>query len=182
MKQLITLMSIMLMIVSCGTEGTKTKQDSAYDYVEMEECTIPVLKEFNITQIQGKGASGISQYDINISSKDGKAKIKNYLIINIYKESSDNIHDSHIVMREFLTQHNSIDIRSETEYFKFKIIEYGTKNPILNTSNFYLFGNTIVIDIKGLPNKKKRYIKYLLNYCKKTWKLNKGKNNASTSK
>jgi len=178
MKLLTLLLSLIFLLGACGKESVKShpELDSKYDYIEIEECTIPVLKEFKIKTIKNNGASGEFKYTRNISFNGKIAKDEIYSAISIHKHSVDS-YDKYLEKVELLLEHKAMEIRSKLEINNFKGIRFGVKNPIGKDNSYYLFGPITEIDIWNLEENKDNYITYLLNYCQKTWKLDKEKDN-----
>jgi len=165
MKYIYSLLALLFLLIACGTESTKPTRDSAYNYVEIEECTIPVSKKM----IHLKDSIGML-YRFAYDSNNG---IDDYLM-NFSKVTDDR----YVNLKENIVQNKDIQIISESEQNHFKILQFNVIDPLMNNA-YYLVGPKTEIYISHSNDTK---VNYLLNYCQKTWKLNKGKNNASTSK
>jgi hypothetical protein len=155
MKKTITILSaVVLLLASCGNEKTakKLEQKEDYRYVEIEECTIPIPKKFKLKE------SNNSKRIYSFDDKNHKLHI-----IHINKRYEDD----YINMKEFIAQGRNRAIVSETERDNFKILE----STIYDDTMYYMYGKKSAI---GLTTSNKAELNYLLDYCKKTWKLNKG--------
>jgi len=161
-KLWIPLIFVTLLLQACGTEKTnEIVQNQNYNYVEIEECTIPIAKKYEKLD-PGTGYL----YRFSYHSTSVKDFINSGLIhVRHIKEGNH-----YIDRREWMAQQNTIHINSETKRKHFKIIEYKIVDGVLKPS-YSLYGKKTNIDIS---NAKKEDVNYLLNYCEKTWKLNKG--------
>jgi len=165
MKYIYSLLTLMFLLTACNTESKKPTRDPAYNYVEIEECTIPIPKKFKELE------SGKTKLYRFVDDSD----IKNYKSIDI----SINKEDDYIDSKNFIMQNKSIQIESDFYRNHFKIIKWSVVDSIYDSEYYNLFGLKTNIN---LTSSNKSELNYLLDYCNKTWKLNKGENNASTSK
>jgi len=160
MKKIITILSMAtLLLVSCGTETTasKLKQKKDYRYVEIEECTIPIPKKFEELEI-GNVYTHRFWYEQDI---------KNFMKINIsINKEDDYLYDKNTIMQNKTTQ-----LKSDFNRNHFKIIKWNLVDDIQDNDNYVLYGFKTKIN---LINSSEKELDYLLDYCKKTWKLNKG--------
>ena len=179
MKYIYSLLALLFLFTACGTEKNKIEQDPAYDYVEIPECTIPVLKKLNIKYTKGDGGAGISSFIEN-----GGKKIRTCSVG--ISRSLPNMEDKYTEEKESLEQWKDAEIIFIKNTDEFKVI--GWKSLKTHYPNQYikyeLFGTNTMIALAESGNelKQKKDLDYLLEYCKKTRKLNKGENNASTAK
>ena len=161
MKKIISILGIaVLLLVSCGNETThnQPEQKEDYRYVEIEECNIPIPKKFKITNHGNE-----EHYLHNYVYKEKRHILNKLYVITVNKKYED----AYINMKEFIAQGRYTTIVSETERDNFKILE----STIHDDTMFTLYGKKSVISL--MPSNKKE-LNYLLDYCKKTWKLNKG--------
>ena len=170
MKIYITILSAMFMLNSCATEEKKLERNPNYDYVEIEECTIPVLKEFKLKYTKVDGGKGTFDF----IEKNHK-KIRTYHI-GISK-SYINIDNKYSTRKEEIEQRKDTRIFFEKITNKFQVIGWESVNTSIRFVNYEFFGvNTmIVLNEYGKEIKQKKDLDYLLDYCQKTWKLNKKK-------
>ena len=161
MKKTITILGMAtLLLVSCGTETTasKPKQKKDYRYVEIEECTIPIPKKFEMTNYGNS-----KPYLHNYVYEEKRLILNKQYIIAVKKRYEDD----YINMKEFMAQGKDRAVVLERTKDNFKILE----STIYDDPVYHLYGKKSVIAM--LPSNKKE-VDYLLDYCKKTWKLNKG--------
>ena len=179
MKYIYSLLALLFLFTACGTEKNKIEQDPAYDYVEIPECTIPVLKKLNMKYTKGNGWDGRFTFIEN----GGK-------VIRLYdvgiSESLPNMEDKYTERKNSLEQGKDTEIMFIKNTNEFKVIAWKSLTiPYPNQwINYELFGTDTGISLSesGEEIKQKKDLDYLLEYCKKTRKLNKGENNASTAK
>jgi hypothetical protein len=147
------------MLVSCGTEKTKKiVENENYNYVEIEECTIPIPKKYEMTNYGNK-----EPYSHNYLYEEKRDKLNKQYIIMTTKR----FEDDYISMKEFIAQGRNRVVVLETTRNNFKILE----SKIYDDTIYNLYGKKSVI---GLMPSNETELNYLLNYCEKTWKLNKG--------
>ena len=179
MKFILSLLSVALLLTSCGSETTKPTQDPAYDYVEIEECIIPVLKEIKMKYTKVDGGRG----SFNFIESDGK-KIRTYHVV--ISKSYSSVKKKYIARKQDIEQSKITKIIFEKVTDKFNVIGWeAIDTPSLSkfvTYEFFGINTMISMNEYGEKIKQKKDLDYLLNYCKKTWKLNKGEKNASTPK
>ena len=159
--KIISLFSIALLFLqSCGNETTRnqSEQETEYRYVEIAECTIPIPKKFKITNY---GNNGFYLHNYIYEEKKDMRN-KQYLISVNKRRKDDYIH-----MIESIDKMKNMTIVSETKKNHFKIIE----STMDGDTMFHLYGVKSRIDLL-VSNKKE--LNYLLDYCQKTWKLDKG--------
>ena len=157
MKKVVTILStVALFLVSCGNETTakKPEQKEDYRYVEIEECTIPIPKKFKMTNYGNK-----KPYLHNYAYEEILSK---YSIVQTTLRNEDD----YITMKEFIAQGRNKAIVSETKRDNFQILE----STIYDDTMYHIYGEKSVI---SLLSSNKTELNYLLDYCKKTWKLNK---------
>lgn len=160
MKKTISILGIaVLLLVSCGNETThnQPEQKEDYRYVEIEECSIPIPKKFKELEA---GSAHIHRFFY-------RANIKNFMKINISKNRQDDYIDS----KNTIMQNKSTLLKSDFYSNHFKIIKWDVLDSIHDESNYRLFGFKTNI---YLINSNEKELNYLLAYCTKTWKLNKG--------
>jgi len=160
MKLLTILFSLMFILGACGEEVIKkgVQQKDEYRYVEIEECTIPIAKKFKITNYGNKGL-----YLHNYVFEEKKDIFNKQYLISVNKRHEDD----YIHMIESIDKMKNMTIVSETKKNHFKIIE----STMDGDTMFHLYGVKSRIDLL-VSNKKE--LNYLLDYCQKTWKLDKG--------
>ena len=160
MKKIISILGIaVLLLVSCGNETThnQPEQKEDYRYVEIEECSIPIPKKFKELE------SG----SVHIHRFGYRYNIIDYKKINIsINKKDDYIYDKNSIMQSKITILKSDFLRNN-----FKIIKWELIDPVQNEDHYKLFGVKTNI---SLINSSEKELNYLLNYCKQTWKLNKG--------
>jgi hypothetical protein len=161
MKKTITILSaVVLLLASCGNEKTakKLEQKEDYRYVEIEECTIPIPKKYDMTNHGNE-----EPYLHNYVYEEKRHILNKQYLITVKKRYEDD----YINMKEFIAQGRNRTIVSETTRDNFQILE----STIYDDTMYYMYGKKSVI---GLMPSNKAELNYLLDYCKKTWKLNKG--------
>jgi len=154
MKKIIILLSIALLFLqSCGNETRRKQavQEKEYRYVEIEECTIPIPSKFKLNENNKFNQTFI--YDRNHKLH----------FISIHKRHQDD----YIYAIESIDKMKNMTMVSETKKNNFKIIE----STMDEDTFFHLYGVKSRIDLL-VSNKKE--LNYLLDYCQKTWKLDKG--------
>jgi len=150
-----------LLLQACGTEKTKElAQNENYRYVEIEECTIPIPKKFEELKVG----------DVYIYRFSYHPNIQNFMKINISKNRVDDYIDN----KNTIMQNKGTKLISDFKRNHFKIIKWNIVNPIHDEDNYVLFGLKTNIN---LINRSEKELNYLLDYCKKTWKLDKGEEN-----
>lgn len=153
MKLLTILLSLMFILGACGEEAVKKglQQKDDYRYVEIAECTIPIPSKFKLNENNKFNQTYI--YDRNHKLH----------FISIHKRHQDD----YIYAIESIDKMKNMTIVSETKKNHFKIIE----STMDEDTMFHLYGIKSRIDLL-VSNKKE--LNYLLDYCQKTWKLDKG--------
>jgi len=159
-KLWIPIILVSLLLQSCGTEEVdELVQKQNYRYVEIEECTIPIPKSFNELEVGKKELYRFID-DTNI---------KNYRSIDILINKKDDYENS----KNFIMQNKSIHLESDFYRDDFRIIKWSKIDSIYDAEHYKLFGLKTRIN---LTSSNETELNYLLNYCKKTWKLDKGNN------
>jgi len=160
MKKVITILStVVLFLVSCGNETTakKLEQKENYRYVEIEECNIPIPKKFE----------ELKSSDMYLYRFWYGPNIQSFMKINISKNKEDDYIDS----KNVIIQYKKTQLEADFVRNHFKILKWKMPDNVLDEVHYNLFGlKTKII----LINSNKAELNYLLDYCKKTWKLNKG--------
>ena len=161
MKLLIMLLSLMFLLGACGEETVKKglQQKEDYRYVEIEECTIPIAKRFEKLK-EAEGYLYRFYYSSNLNMQS----------INIRKNEKD----AYIIIKTLIEQDKNTILKAEYTKNHFKILEWSLVDSVLHETHYALFGSKTKI---SLENSNQSKLKYLLDYCQKTWKLNNKKEN-----
>jgi len=169
-KSWVPLIIANLLLQGCGTETGKIKKDPKYIYVEIEECTIPIPESYDIAT-DGNNEPYQHKYI-------GDKNIENYRAIATASRQENDVERAKKITEKTLSTLSNKSLKESIfNRDNFKIYEVTLLSKIASktkTTNYHLFGkNTQVI----LINSNEIELNYLLNYCKKTWKLNKGEKN-----
>ena len=162
MKLLTLLLSLMFLLGACGEEAVKKglQQKEDYRYVEIEECMIPIPKRFEKLK-QAEGYLYRFSYYTNLTDMQS---------INIRKSEKD----AYLNAKTHFKQDKNTILKADYTKNNFKILVWSLINPVLEERHYVLFGPKTKIN---LANSNKTEINYLLDYCQKTWKLDKEKDN-----
>ena len=164
-KQLLFLGLSILFLVSCGSEVTEVKKKAEYIYVEIEECSIPVPKIYKIAK-DGNAKPYEHKYHYFGKNFNGKTIVTKKRFEGDYED-----------LLSFVKKTKTMKLDQEINRTNFKIV---TVNSTFDDKiTYYLFGIDAYIILSGSNEEE---LNYTLNYCKKTWKLDKGEHNASTAK
>ena len=164
-KQLLFLGLSILFLVSCGSEVTEVKKKAEYIYVEIEECSIPVPRKYNKIEDKDMG-----KYEYRYTYSGGKDDYKNISILHQKKNSYKRV-------KKLINSVNTMHINREFKRDEFRIIEVNATYRKRYT--YHILGIKTYIVLDGSNEEE---LNYTLEYCKKTWKLDKGEHNASTAK
>jgi len=151
----------LFMLISCGTETEEVKKDPNYNYVEIEECTIPISNRYKKAKDGNDELYSHKYYDSNNSlGKFGK-------IVTQKRFQDDYIHSI-----EKMKKMKNVSLKNKRSREDFRILEFGFVQD--TSSSYYLFGKKTLITLFDSDDFE---VEYLINYCKKTWKLDKGEKN-----
>ena len=164
-KQLLFLGLSILFLVSCGNEVTEVKKKAEYIYVEIEECSIPVPKMYK--KIKSKNTP---QYYHRYVYDNGLFNSGTIFTQKRLEDSYEKIKTSIERMKKVIDR--------ERKDNQFTIIETYTQYK-KRRYTYFIFGIKTYIVLDG---SNEEVLNYTLEYCKKTWKLDKGEDNASTAK
>lgn len=162
-KQLLLFGLSILLLVSCGSEATELKKKAGYIYVEIEECSIPVPKIYEMAK-----HGNMHLYEHNYSYSD--KYIQNLITKKRYEDDYENL-------ISFIKKSKTMKLGLKRNRNNFSIVE--VNSTFDDKIIYYLFGINTHITLSGSNEEE---LDYILKYCKKTWKLNKGEKNASTPK
>ena len=167
MKLLTLLLSLMFLLGACGEETAKNgqQQKEDYRYVEIEECMIPIPKRFK--KVNQKYSNKTIFFYI-YETKKYKVLLQSTI------KATQRYKDDYIDMKNYLIQNKNTILKAEYTKNHFKILEWSLSDPVLEETHYKLFGPKTKI---SLVNSNKTELNYLLDYCKKTWKLDKEKEN-----
>lgn len=162
MKLLTLLLSLMFLLGACGEETAKNgqQQKDEYRYVEIEECTIPIAKKFKKLK-KAEGYLYRFSYSTNFTDMQS---------INIKRNEKD----TYLIVKNLIEQGKNTILKAEYTKNHFKILEWNLVDSVLHETHYELFIPKTSIRIE---NSNKTELNYLLDYCKKTWKLNDRKEN-----
>ena len=170
-KILISLGLSMLVLSSYGTEKRVEVSDK-YNYHEIVECDIPVAKRFNIIRERVSNDHPYDREYIHVINRK-EAEVNLFFILKVDKKLKKSFSDN-----AYEKSYEEV----ESKYGNFKIYKSKFHNPVtksLMKVTYKLMSEKIdkkthISFEAPTEAQAKEELDYLLDYCKKTWKLNKG--------
>jgi len=152
-KQILFLGLSILLLVSCGSEVTEVKKKADYNYVELDECTVPIPKNYKTLKGSKVCPHRFSEY----------SDVMEMYRIFLCGREEDDIEKIDEVVDKF----DAMTFISKTKRDNFTIIETSFKTVTGDSQIYYLFSEKSHIN---LENSNEVELTYLLDYCRKTWK------------
>jgi len=135
-------------------EDERAEKEQKYNFVEIEECTIPISKKYIEEQ---KGNTERYKYKYIYPKKLDFGKI------SVEKR----FHDDYNVIMQAVKKNPSLEIKKKKRKNYFDITEIKSYNH--NSKIYMLFGKKSIITF---INRNTNELDYLLDYCQRTWKQN----------